>query len=121
MEPLAAGTGDTASIRVGVRLYAGLRCYLPDLPLGGTASLPVSAGTTVGDVLDLLGIPREKAHSCFVNGLRREHGFTLSEGDEMAFFPPIAGGRPWAEEPKAAVEGVRPQPRLHICSTLGVG
>ncbi|HEX2924635.1 MAG TPA: MoaD/ThiS family protein, partial [Chloroflexota bacterium] len=90
--PLATDTGNTALIQVGVRLYAGLRCYLPDVPLGKTTLLPMPPGTTVGDILDRLGIPHAEAHSRFVNGLHRDLDFTLSEGDEIAFFPPVAGG-----------------------------
>lgn len=83
---------DTAKIQVSIRLYAGLRHYLPDLPLGKPTLLILPTGAAVGDVLDRLGIPREETRSCFINGRQRDHDFVLSDGDEAAFFPPVAGG-----------------------------
>lgn len=80
-------------MRVAVRVYASLRQYLPAAPLGQAYVLELPAGATVGDALDSLGIPRGETKSCFVAHVRRELDFVLSPDDELAAFPPVAGGR----------------------------
>ncbi len=79
-------------IDVKVRVYASLRQYLPDLPLGGSAAVSLQEGSTVGDVMERLGVPSAEVRQCFVNGLHREADHVLRGQDELAFFPPIGGG-----------------------------
>lgn len=79
-------------IDIKVRVYATLRHYLPDLPMGGSAGISLPEGSTVADVLDNLGIPQAEVRNCFVNGLHREPIYQLHHQDELALFPPIGGG-----------------------------
>lgn len=79
-------------IDVKVRVYANLRQYLPDLPIGQSAGLSLPDGSTVANVLDHFGIPQAEVRMCFVNGLHREPEHQLHQQDELAFFPPIGGG-----------------------------
>ena len=80
------------SIKVKVRAYAMLRSHLPGLPLGSSALIETQQGCSAGDLLDRLGIPRTQTKSLFVNGLKQDFGYVLKDGDELAVFPPIAGG-----------------------------
>lgn len=80
------------TIDVKVRVYATLRQYLPDLPMGESTVLSLPEGATVADVMDRLGIPGSEVRKCFVNGLQREQDYPLRGQDELAFFPPVGGG-----------------------------
>lgn len=89
---MALEPGTARMIRVRARVYATLRRYLPDLPLGESTPIDLPPQSTIADLLDRLGIPRGATKTCFVNGLQRELDYRLREGDDVALFPPIAGG-----------------------------
>lgn len=90
-EPPAGGPAGT-TIQLSLRAYAGLHHHLPGVPLGGSRVVHLPPGTTVGRLLDLSGIPRDQVKTCFVNGIHAELGRALEAGDEVAVFPPVAGG-----------------------------
>ena len=83
-------------MRVKIRLFARLR------ELAGAAELgrDVPAGATVGSVWRLLAAefpgfdPYERAIACAVNGDYARKDYTLQDGDEIAFLPPVSGGEP---------------------------
>ena len=50
-------------------------------------------GTTVGKVIDQLGIPKEHSNMVLVNGIHAQDDAPLKDGDVLAVFPPLAGGR----------------------------
>jgi len=77
---------------VKVRAYAMLRRYVPGVALGQSAVVELPPEATVGDALDRLGIPRAETKVCFVGGVRRELDHQLRDADELAVFPPVAGG-----------------------------
>jgi molybdopterin synthase sulfur carrier subunit len=79
-------------INVKVRAYASLREHLPGIALGESAEVMMPPEATIGILLDKLGIPRAEVKLCYVSGLYREQGYVLSEGDEVALFPPVGGG-----------------------------
>jgi len=83
---------DAGTIRIGVRVYASLRRYAPAMAVGQALRLELPAGATIGDALAALGIPAGEAKACFVAHVRRELDYPLSDGDELAVFPPVAGG-----------------------------
>ena len=84
-------------MKVRVKLYARLERYLPK---GGDdaneADLDVAPGTTVAEVFQGLGLPKEFCHLVLVNGgyLAPAERATrvLEKGDHLAAWPPVAGG-----------------------------
>jgi len=77
---------------VEVRLYADLARYTPGVRVGEPRAVTVPAGTTVGEILAMLGIPIEVARLVFVNGLACPLDRELCNGDRIGIFPPIGGG-----------------------------
>lgn len=75
---------------VYVRLFAGLRAFLPAGPSPYSADL--TDGATVAELLDTLHVPPDKPRILLVNGLHAELEQVLEHGDVLAAFPPIAGG-----------------------------
>jgi molybdopterin converting factor small subunit len=82
-------------MRVKLKLFASLRPLLP-AARNGELVVEVPAGTTPLDLIREHGLPREQVHLLLVNGFyvapddagNRE----LQEGDEVAMWPPVAGG-----------------------------
>lgn len=77
-------------MRVRVNLYAGLRTFAPEGKAPFELELP--QGATLGALIARLGIPEEKPRILLVNGRHADPGRELAEGDEVALFPPVAGG-----------------------------
>ncbi len=75
-----------ASIRL--HLYAGLKSLVPDCP----EEIPITEGTAVGEILERLGIPAEKAHLIFVDGKKSALSLPLRGGERIGIFPPVGGG-----------------------------
>ncbi len=89
-----AETGMT--IRVAFKLFASLSDHLPPGSRNNRVELELAAGTTVGEVIARHRVPEKSAHLVLVNGVfippaaRMTH--RLQDGDELACWPPIAGG-----------------------------
>jgi molybdopterin converting factor small subunit len=49
-------------------------------------------GTTIGYIIQALGISEKEAALIFVNGRHAKTGDKLQDGDTLAIFPPIGGG-----------------------------
>lgn len=79
-------------MRITVRLYATLRRYKPELPRGAALPLEVPPGTTVGQVVEQLGIPDRVPLVAMVNAAVCKLDHVLVEGDKLMLFPPVAGG-----------------------------
>jgi molybdopterin converting factor small subunit len=79
-------------MKVEVRLFATLQPYLPAGAHGDGISLDLPAGATVRDVVQSLKIPGELACLTVVNGRDADGDQVLAPGDELALFPPLAGG-----------------------------
>ena len=79
-------------MKVEVRLFATLRSYLPVGTSVDGVSLDLPPGSTVRDVVALLNIPSEVAYLIVVNGRDADPLQVLAPGDELAMFPPLAGG-----------------------------
>jgi molybdopterin converting factor small subunit len=73
-------------MKVKIKLFASLRNFGPDEQV---IELPENA--TVDDAVNSLNIPKT-ALLRIVNGEHRPAIHQLKDGDELALFPPIAGG-----------------------------
>lgn len=83
-------------MRVVFKLFASLADYLPAERRGNIVELDVAPGTTVGDLIIRYNVPEKSAHLVLVNGHyiapAARAGRVLAEDDELAIWPPIAGG-----------------------------
>jgi molybdopterin synthase sulfur carrier subunit len=77
----------TVTMNVTVRLFASLRQFGPDEQVSDFPE-----GTTIDNVIHALRIPGTIRILRIVNGEHRPADHVLKDGDEIAFFPPIAGG-----------------------------
>lgn len=75
-------------MKITVRGFATLRRYTAHLPRG---LMEVPEGATVEDVFNLLGVPASKK-IVLVNGRSKAPDGRLESGDQLVFFPPMAGG-----------------------------
>lgn len=74
-------------MKVTVKLFATLRQGRFDID---TLDLPPK--TTVGDVIQTLGIPEKEVTLIFINGRHGELSSELHDGDTLGMFPPVGGG-----------------------------
>jgi len=83
-------------MRVQLELYASLMRYLPAGAQRFGFSTDVPASTTIQQLLDRYGVPREQAHLVLRNGIfvtaSVRDSTDLAEGDVVAVWPPVAGG-----------------------------
>ena len=79
-------------MRVEVRLFATLAAFLPPDGLAGAAVLDLPEGSTVADVPTRLGIPPDMPWVALLNGDDAPGERPLAPGDQLALFPPLAGG-----------------------------
>ena len=101
MRRLRAGTGGGAApgaaMKIKLKLFAMLSDRLPAGTEDHTLELEVHEGATAREVEEQLGIPPELAALALLDGVhltRREQAERpLREGETLAIFPPIAGGR----------------------------
>ncbi len=74
-------------MNVKVKLFASLRKFGPDVQM-----IDLPDATTIDAVERSLNLPPTIRLLRVVNGEHRAAGHILQEGDELALFPPIAGG-----------------------------
>ena len=74
-------------MNVRVKLFASLRRFGPESQV-----LEFPDRTTIDDVVRALSIPESIRLLRIVNGVHRPADELLKDGDELALFPPIAGG-----------------------------
>ena len=77
---------------IEVRVYATLQKYVPGQDLKTGSKIEIGENTSIGSLLNKLGIPVEETKIIIVNGVHAELDFVLKEGDRVAIFPPVAGG-----------------------------
>jgi molybdopterin converting factor small subunit len=73
-------------MKVKVKLFASLRKFGPDEQV-----IELPEGATIDDAIDSLNIPKISLLR-ILNGEHRPAKHLLRDGDELALFPPIAGG-----------------------------
>jgi sulfur carrier protein ThiS len=88
-------------MRITLKLYAMLRDHLPpeadgQRRRGNELPLEVPEGATVQSIIDRCNLPPKLVHLVLVNGVyvapQVRAGQALGAGDELAIWPPIAGG-----------------------------
>lgn len=83
-------------MKVTLKLYASLTQYLPPGSGRHEAELDVAEGTTPAAIIDRYQLPLELTHLVFINGVFVDRDLrddtVLCEGDQLAIFPPVAGG-----------------------------
>ncbi|MDH3714614.1 MAG: MoaD/ThiS family protein [Gammaproteobacteria bacterium] len=84
-------------MKITLKLYATLGERLPPGAYENAAQIDVAPDVTLNDIIDRYKVPRELAHLVLINGLftceeDRDRPGTLSEGDTLAIWPPVAGG-----------------------------
>ena len=75
---------------ITVKLFGNLRNYLPEKKI--VCSTEAADGSTVGDVLDRFGVPRDKPRIILVNSFRSRLEHVLEDGDVVAAFQVLPGG-----------------------------
>ncbi len=84
------------AMNITLKLFATLSRHLPAGTERNVARIEVSEGTTVGALLDDLGVPREAVHMVLVNGrhvpVEEVDSTPLEDGTTLAVWPPVAGG-----------------------------
>lgn len=73
---------------IDLKLFATLASHLP----ADAAELVIEDGTTIGQLVDRLGIPLPEAKLIFVNGVRKDLDTVLHGGERVGIFPPVGGG-----------------------------
>ena len=79
-------------MKIQVGLSGSLRRFIPEGAGGSPFSLEVAGGSSAADVLRILGVPAERAHIVTLNGAQVDVSTVVGDGQEISFFPPLAGG-----------------------------
>ena len=79
-------------MRIEVAVFATLRPYMPELGLGETKTLEVEPGTTMAEVVEMLGLPKDEVQIVVRNHRHADLSDAVTEGDRIAFVPAIGGG-----------------------------
>ena len=79
-------------VRVRVGLRSLLAKYRPQPDNPDPFEMELDVGTTVGELVERLGLPPKLAKLIFVDHSRVEPDAELPAGAHVEIFPPIAGG-----------------------------
>jgi sulfur-carrier protein len=83
-------------VQITLKLFATLADHLPAGAQSNQACLDVGDGATVGNVIASLNLPSRLVHLVLVNGAcvppERREQHALADRDQLAIWPPIAGG-----------------------------
>ena len=79
-------------MRVKVRLFATLVCYVSGIKPGAPFEVELPEGTTLADLMNQLNLPQKEVKVAFVNGRTQPLDFQLQHSNEVGIFPPIGGG-----------------------------
>jgi molybdopterin synthase sulfur carrier subunit len=88
-------------VQVCVKLFATLVQAVPETikgryPQGIRAGSPLAVelpeGSSLADLVDHLGLPREKVRVVFVNGRAKTLDYALVPEDQVGIFPVVGGG-----------------------------
>lgn len=84
-------------MQITFKLFATLTDYLPpEVRRSNLMSLDVATDATIAQIIAPFGMPEKLIHLVLVNGTfippEQRMTKTLTEGDVLAIWPPIAGG-----------------------------
>ena len=84
-------------MKITFKLFASLTDYLPpEARTSNIVSLEVPAQASISDIIAPFGMPEKLVHLVLVNGVyippAERAGRGLNDGDQLAIWPPIAGG-----------------------------
>lgn len=83
-------------MQITFKLFAGLADYLPPGTRDNQVEIEVVDGSTVADLIAAHRLPDRLTHLVLVNGAyvapSARAGHVLQSGDQLAIWPPIAGG-----------------------------
>jgi molybdopterin converting factor small subunit len=79
-------------MRVHVKLYASLRRFADDVPLGTPIVVDLPESATLENLYQTLHLPTEEIKLAYINGRVRDDDWQLESGDEIGIFPPVGGG-----------------------------
>lgn len=79
-------------MQVKIKLFATLRDYLPENSDGKSCQVDIDEKTTIEQIIAQLHIPGDIPKIILVNGRNGSLNQTLTAGDEVSIFPPVAGG-----------------------------
>lgn len=83
-------------MQVSVKLFGGLRQYLPAGSAFNTCELTVPDDCVLTDVLSQLTIPEDKTYIVLLNDVKLDKeayvGTSVSASDAIVLLPPIKGG-----------------------------
>ena len=77
-------------MNVNVRCFATLT-RREECEFSNSASMEIGVGAQVNELVDRLGIPRNKVELVFVNGKKKSLETALSDGDRVGLFPAVGG------------------------------
>lgn len=83
-------------MKITFKLFATLTDYLPAERRYNAVELELDPATTIGDLVARFQLPVKLVHLVLVNGVYVDPAArasrTLSDGDVLAIWPPVAGG-----------------------------
>jgi len=81
-------------VNIELKMFTTFREYLPPESINEKAAMSLDEGSTLENLMHILGIPMDKTRIVVINGI--SHGVdnrtTLAEGDIVSFFAPVGGG-----------------------------
>lgn len=80
-------------MQITLKLMGVLRSKLPPDAVKGKANMEVNEGMTINQLLEQLDISSGHVHLVMLNDdMVEDADVSLSEGDVLTVFPPVAGG-----------------------------
>ena len=80
-------------MKIELRLFASLSRYRsPDSDSKLAQRIEIQENSTIGSLIEFLGIPPDTVKMVFINGVHARDDDTIHERDRIGIFPPIAGG-----------------------------
>jgi molybdopterin synthase sulfur carrier subunit len=77
---------------VHVKLFASLRRFAGDAPLGTPIDVDMPEDATLTDLYQILQLPIDEIKLAYINGRVQPDDWQLQPGDEIGIFPPVGGG-----------------------------